>query len=166
MFFSRRCRRRLRRRWRRVDRVSPAPKLLLVVLGVRSVLPPCVKVYGLRAVMLEPYEGLYKTLCCNISETRISVPFLLSVRISYWSRNWYGKYSGSQKRGPTACFLDHSWNWRRISPGIFSRLDVMLLSAIMWLKSPAIAADAFCTDRSLNRTDLCLNSFSKQWLAL
>ena len=31
MFFSRRCRRWVRRRWRCVDRVSPVPKLLLVV---------------------------------------------------------------------------------------------------------------------------------------
>ena len=100
MFFSRRSRRWLRRRRWRVVRVSPPPKLLLVVFGVRSVLPPC-KVYGLWSFMKEPFKGLYKTLCFIMYATSSFLyHFCSSVRTSYWSRDWYGKHSRLRKRGP------------------------------------------------------------------
>ena len=99
IIFSRRCRRRFRRRWRCIDRVSHAPKLLLVV-WVSAQCFRCVLAYGLRAVMWEPYKGLYKNLyfIMNIT-TGFLYHFCSFVRTSYWSRDWYGKHSGFPIRG-------------------------------------------------------------------
>ena len=97
-FFSRRCGRRLRRRRGRIDRVSPTPKPLSVDLGDHVSNPLCNK--------LMAYEPLCKDsmyLCVRLCLTygmrcMVSVPFLFSVHISYWSRDWYHKHSGSRKR--------------------------------------------------------------------
>jgi len=44
-------------------------------------------------------------MCKTLSDIRYAMyglcTILFSVRISYWSRDWYGKHSGSRKQGPT-----------------------------------------------------------------